>query len=101
LEHEHPTFAVWAKHMRRLLFTRDVVWDWRDPMPTIAQPFLLTKYYSMCRKSGLRLSDFFRRDILWEPSDAELEDIRALCAEKGLQVRSLDEGMDLEGWAKV
>lgn len=44
-QHKDATVRVWLKHMKRLVFTRDVIWKWRDPMPTIAQPLLLTEYY--------------------------------------------------------
>lgn len=44
-QHKDATTRVWLRHMKRLVFTRDVIWKWRDPMPTIAQPFLLTEYY--------------------------------------------------------
>lgn len=36
-------------------------------MPTIAQPFLLTKYYQMCRQTGLQLPELFQQHMLWEP----------------------------------
>jgi len=66
-EHKEASWGTWAKHMRHLVGTRDVVWKTRDCMPTIAQPFLLTEYYRMCRQSGLQLPELFQQHVLWEP----------------------------------
>ncbi|KAJ9619922.1 hypothetical protein H2203_008196 [Taxawa tesnikishii (nom. ined.)] len=67
-EHEKATPRVYARHMLRLMKANDVVWKGRDAMPTIAQPFLLTEYYKLCRqKGGMELPDLFQMDLLWEP----------------------------------
>jgi len=66
-EHKQASLGVWAKHIERLIKTNDIVWKTRDPMPTIAQPFLLTTYYKMCRESGLQLPELFQQHVLWEP----------------------------------
>jgi len=86
-EHKQASFGVWAKHIQRLMGTRDIVWKTRDAMPTIAQPFLLTKYYQMCRQTGLQLPELFQQHVLWEPQyntkdpkGSELEKVRKLMA---------------------
>lgn len=77
-EHKNATLRVWAEHMKRLVGTRDVVWKWRDPMPTIAQPFLLTEYYRICRKKGLQLPVMFQEQLVWVPQTAEGERVRRI-----------------------
>ncbi|EME89448.1 uncharacterized protein MYCFIDRAFT_210094 [Pseudocercospora fijiensis CIRAD86] len=77
-EHKNASFKVWLSHMRRLVFTRDVIWKFRDPMPTIAQPFLLTEYYHACRKQGVQLPELFQQQLIWEPKGEEMERVNAV-----------------------
>lgn len=79
-EHKNASFKVWAQHMKRLMGTRDVIWKWRDPMPTVAQPFLLTEYYRICRKKGMQLPVVFQEQLIWEPKGEEAEKVRRLLA---------------------
>ncbi|KAF2209256.1 hypothetical protein CERZMDRAFT_47361 [Cercospora zeae-maydis SCOH1-5] len=96
---EDVSFRAWLKHMRRMVFTRDVTWDWRDPMPIVAQPLLLTAYYRMCHKSGWQLPHFFHEQLAWEPKRHELEGLRGMFAEKDSV--GADSGVELraaESW---
>ncbi|CAK1354907.1 unnamed protein product [Cercospora beticola] len=92
-KNEDATVRAWLKHMRRLVFTKDVIRDWGDPMPTIAQPFLLTAYYRMCHNHGLRLPKFIQAQLVWEPKGQELQEIRALFAKKDSVVA--DSGIEM------
>lgn len=47
-------------------------------MPTIAQPFLLTEYYRVCRRVRMQLPVVFQRELVWEPKDQEWEGVRML-----------------------
>ncbi|KAK5128768.1 hypothetical protein LTR85_000101 [Meristemomyces frigidus] len=80
-EHKDASLGVWATHMKHLMGTRDVVFRWRDLMPTIAQPFLLTEYYRMCRQTGLQLPDLFQMQVLWEPKGEQLKAVRKMMEE--------------------
>jgi len=80
-EHKDATLGVWVKHMGRLMGTRDVVFRWTDLMPTIAQAFLLTTYYKMCRSEGLQLPELFQHQVLWEPKGEHLEEVRRIMAQ--------------------
>lgn len=88
--HEHPSILAWAKQMKRLIFTRDVVWNWKDPMPTIAQPFLLTEYYRMARRSGLQLSASFQQQLSWDLQGAERDRVLRLLDTAELQDCAVD-----------
>lgn len=66
-EHKNATPKTYARHMRRLVGTRDVVWKMRDVMPSLMQPFLLTTYYQLCRETGLQLPELFQMQLIWEP----------------------------------
>ncbi|KAF2769142.1 hypothetical protein EJ03DRAFT_363193 [Teratosphaeria nubilosa] len=77
-EHKDATLSVWAHHMARLVGTRDVVWAWRDPMPVIAEPFLLTTYFTMARKAGLQLPELFQHQVIWSPQGTHLEQVRKI-----------------------
>ncbi|KXS95131.1 hypothetical protein AC578_2885 [Pseudocercospora eumusae] len=77
-EHKNASFKVWLSHMRRLVFTRDVIWKWTDPMPTIAQPFLLTNYYHACRKQGMQLPKLFQQQLIWEPIGEDLDRVNQI-----------------------
>ncbi|KAM3415254.1 hypothetical protein BST61_g8784 [Cercospora zeina] len=92
-QNEDASFGAWLKHMRRVVFTRDVTRDWGDPMPTVAQPLLLTAYYRMCRKAGRQLPRFFHEQLAWEPKGHELEAVRGTFAKKDLVVA--DSGVEL------
>lgn len=52
-------------------------------MPTVAQPFLLTEYYRMCRRERRQLPVMFQRELVWEPKGAEWEAVRELLEGKG------------------
>lgn len=58
-------------------------------MPTIAQPFLLTEYYRMCRRTGLQLPKLFQLQLIWEPKDQEWEKVKALFTKP--LVKNMDE----------
>ncbi|KAK4634514.1 hypothetical protein CLAFUW4_01265 [Fulvia fulva] len=79
-KHERATLKVWANHMRRLMFTRDVILKWQDPLPTIAQPFLLSNYYRMCWREHMQLPDWFQQQLIWEPQDWEWNAMRMMLA---------------------
>ncbi|KAI5370662.1 hypothetical protein Slin14017_G015410 [Septoria linicola] len=98
-EHKNATVGIWLKHMKRLAFTRDVVWKLKDPMPVIAEPFLLTEYYCMSRKAGLRLPELFEEQLLWEPKGDELEKIRGMFAKHDSVADSGIELQPVESWA--
>ncbi|KAF2171917.1 hypothetical protein M409DRAFT_63457 [Zasmidium cellare ATCC 36951] len=89
-EHKNATLSVWASHMRRLVLARDVVWRWLDPMPTVAQPFLLTEYYRICRREGLQLPEMFQRELVWEPRGAEWAGVRSMLEGKMEDTRPRD-----------
>ncbi|KAK4545305.1 hypothetical protein LTR36_003485 [Oleoguttula mirabilis] len=84
-EHQDDTISAWAKHMAHLMGTRDVVWCWRDLMPTMAQPFLLTEYYRICRQTGLQLPDLLESQVSWEPKGEQLKAVRRMIVEQNEQ----------------
>ena len=47
-------------------------------MPTIAQPFLLTEYYRMCRREGLQLPKLFQLQLIWQPKGDEWKRVQAM-----------------------
>ncbi|CAK3899179.1 ATP-grasp domain-domain-containing [Lecanosticta acicola] len=95
-EHKTATLRVWAQHMKRLVGTRDVIWKWRDPMPTVAQPFLLTEYYRVSRRTGQQLPVMFQEHLIWKPKEEEQEKVQKL-----LQSSVGDAAKGLEGEEKV
>ncbi|KAF6752434.1 carbamoylphosphate synthase large subunit [Ephemerocybe angulata] len=68
----------YVSHMKRLVFSQDVVWSWKDLTPSLMQPFLLTSYYEICREKGLKLPTMFQHDYIWEPKGYHLEDVRRM-----------------------
>lgn len=62
-----PLPEFYARHMKRLAGTRDVIWKTRDTMPSLIQSVSLTSYYQMCRETGLQLPEPFHLHVLWEP----------------------------------
>lgn len=80
-EHKKAGVKVWAKHMGRLMGSRDVMWKWRDIGPVLMQPFLLTAYYKICQEKKLDLPDMFQYDVTWEPDGEHLEKVRKLIEE--------------------
>lgn len=89
-EHKNATLSVWASHMRRLVLARDVIWRWLDPIPTVAQPFLLTEYYRICRREGLQLPEMFQRELVWEPRGAEWAGVKMMLEGKVEETRPRD-----------
>ncbi|TFK22246.1 carbamoylphosphate synthase large subunit [Coprinopsis marcescibilis] len=65
-------------HMKRLVASRDVIWSWRDLMPSIMQPFLLTSYDEIYREKGLELPTMFQYDLVWEPRIEHLRECNAV-----------------------
>ncbi len=53
---------VW---LRDLLHARDVVFDWRDPLPFLLQPLLLWYNWKESRRCGISLLEFSTHDIEW------------------------------------
>ncbi|EME49769.1 hypothetical protein DOTSEDRAFT_58952 [Dothistroma septosporum NZE10] len=84
-KHEPATIKVWATYMRRLLFTRDVVWKWRDPMPILAQPFLLSDFYRMCRRKNMPLPAVFQEQLVWEPRGWEWETVQMMLSKTDVE----------------
>jgi hypothetical protein len=80
-EHKDATLKVWATHMARLVGTRDVVFAWRDIMPTISQPFLLSVYFQEARKAGIQMPQIFQQPLLWKPDGQHLAEVRKMMEE--------------------
>jgi hypothetical protein len=58
----------WAKlkaWLRDFLHARDVVFDWRDPLPFLLQPLLLWYNWKESRRLGISLLEFSTHDIEW------------------------------------
>ncbi|EAU81578.2 carbamoylphosphate synthase large subunit [Coprinopsis cinerea okayama7 len=82
---DQKTWAIvgeYAGHMKRLVASRDVIWSWRDLLPSLMQPFLLTSYYEICREKGLKLPTMFQYDLVWEPKGDHLRRVRELFTEE-------------------
>lgn len=97
-EYRHVTLRQFARHMWRLVSSRDVVFSWTDLLPTLMQPFLLTSYYQICRERGMDLPEMFQWDVAWEPRGAELawargllEEVDEAAADEGREVKVMDE----------
>ncbi|CAZ81183.1 unnamed protein product [Tuber melanosporum] len=88
-----PGMLMWSKkgaglgeylrHMRRLMETKDVIFNKRDLLPSLMQPFLLTSYYEICRERKMNISTMFQWDLVWEPGKEQLENVRRLLAREG------------------
>lgn len=72
-EHKNVTLRRFVKHLWRLARARDVVWDPKDLMPSLASPVLLSYYYFLCYRQKLELPDLFQWHLIWEPSPDSLE----------------------------
>lgn len=73
----HSNVKEYLRHMKRLMGTRDVMFNARDVGPSLMQPFLLTSYYEICReRGGMRLADMFQWDLTFEPQGEDLKRIR-------------------------
>ncbi|GLB45687.1 putative ATP-grasp domain containing protein [Lyophyllum shimeji] len=72
----------YVRHMKRLMTSRDVMFSWRDLLPSLMQPFLLTSYYVICHEKGMRLPVMFQWDVTWEPQGRELEEVRRMFEEE-------------------
>lgn len=77
-EHRRVALRRYLKHYWRLITAHDVIWSWRDFMPSLASPFLLSYYYILCQQRGLMLPELFQWDLIWEPTDEQLEKVRTL-----------------------
>jgi hypothetical protein len=64
---------AYARHMMRLMGSKDVMFSWWDLMPSLMQPFLLTSYYEICRERKMKLPDMFQDDLVWYPDKGDLE----------------------------
>jgi predicted ATP-grasp superfamily ATP-dependent carboligase len=66
-----PSLGSWAQ-MRAwlcaLLRARDVVFDWRDPLPFLLQPLLLWYNWKESRKRSISILEFSTYDIEWNGS---------------------------------
>jgi glutathione synthase/RimK-type ligase-like ATP-grasp enzyme len=64
---------VKAQHMRRLFGTHDILFSIADPAPALMQPFLYATYVKRCREQNLQLKELFQWDLIWDPTDPELD----------------------------
>ncbi|KAE8376402.1 hypothetical protein BDV26DRAFT_265667 [Aspergillus bertholletiae] len=76
-EHKNVTLKRYLRHIWRVIKAQDVVWNWLDLMPSLASPFLLTYYYKLCHRHKLTLPELFQWDLIWEPSDEQLNRLRS------------------------
>ena len=76
--HYKAVAMEYLNHMKRLIFSRDVMWSWMDLTPSLMQPFLLTSYYEICREKKLKLPTMFQHDYIWEPSGEHLAQVRKM-----------------------
>lgn len=63
-----PSLRSWAQArawLRALLHARDVVFDWRDPLPFLLQPLLLWYNWKESRKRSISILEFSTYDIEW------------------------------------
>ncbi|KAF9480279.1 carbamoylphosphate synthase large subunit [Pholiota conissans] len=67
----------YLRHMKHLMCSRDVIFSYKDIMPSLMQPFLLTSYYEICREKNLKLPTMFQYDLVWEPRGEYLRSINA------------------------
>ncbi|TPX57361.1 hypothetical protein SpCBS45565_g08221 [Spizellomyces sp. 'palustris'] len=74
-QHEGVSLKQYLRHLAKLTTTRDVIFSWRDPMPSLMQPFLLTSYYEICRERKMKLGEMFQWDLTWEPKGDELRQV--------------------------
>lgn len=73
-------------HMKRLVASRDVMWSWKDLLPSVMQPFLVTSYYEICWEKNLKLPTMFQEDYVWDPRGDHLASVRSIFdAESGLK----------------
>ncbi|TGZ79654.1 hypothetical protein EX30DRAFT_355680 [Ascodesmis nigricans] len=56
---------AWLQHMKRLMGSKDVIFNKRDLWPSLMQPFLLTSYYEICREQKRKLPDMFQWELCW------------------------------------
>jgi hypothetical protein len=76
--HYKAVAIEYLNHMKRLIFSRDVMWSWMDLTPSLMQPFLLTSYYEICREKNLKLPTMFQHDYVWEPRGEHLAQVRQM-----------------------
>lgn len=77
-DHRKVTLGRYLEHFWRLITAHDVIWNWMDCMPSLASPLLMLYYYILCRRHGLALPELFQWDLIWEPTDEQLEQIMTL-----------------------
>jgi len=75
-EHSSVSGKQRIQHTKRLLRTRDVTLGATDPFPAVMQPFLYITYVKRCRAQKLKLKELFQWDMIWEPTQLELESAR-------------------------
>jgi hypothetical protein len=63
-----PSLRSWTQArtwLHAFLCARDVVFDWRDPLPFLLQPLLLWYNWKESRKRGISILEFATHDIEW------------------------------------
>jgi predicted ATP-grasp superfamily ATP-dependent carboligase len=63
-----PSLRSWVEArawLHAFLHARDVVFDWRDPLPFLLQPLLLWYNLKESRKRGISILEFSTHDIEW------------------------------------
>lgn len=88
---------AWLRHMKRLMGSKDVIFNKRDIGPSLMQPFLLTSYYEICREQKRKLPDMFQWELCWVE---ERPPTREEAMIEGLQGKRVDRD-EVEGVKKV
>ncbi|KAJ3299298.1 hypothetical protein HK104_009417 [Borealophlyctis nickersoniae] len=79
--HSHISPSQYFVHLRHLVTTRDVIFSWRDLLPSLMQPFLVGSYYEICRERKMKLGEMFQWDLTWELAGEELRDVDRMLEE--------------------